>query len=268
MLLADGFARPRWKTHPVAGVPYGFESDDALWSALERTRWDWRMGLGRFAAPWLLQLRPVADVGTAFAMFATGETRVSTHQVGMQEARDLCEAFERLLPPGAPDHSAPFLERASFAAAIDPTRTEPVIPSVPAPRTEPCDFADAIQTALAPHVNRRLMLQPIPEHKELNARRFTLPPSFREQPIIAMIDLTLMGSAKDAVVFTPTHCFWREGDEFLCFAWPEIRGVVPPADLEDDLIEVRLTRVGEVAFPSAKRAGALLPLFRFFARLP
>ena len=268
LILIEGFARPRWKTYLRATVPRAFDEDAGLWSVLEGIRWDWRLGLGRFAAPWLLQLRPVAAVGTRFAMFATGETRVSTHQVGLQEARDIYQQLARLLLVGSPERSEPFLQPAPFSKAFDPARTTPFRPSVPPPQTPPRDFADAIQTALSPHVNRKLLLQPIPENKEQNARRYVLPPSCQDQPIIALIDLTLMGSAKDAVVFTSTHCFLREGDEHLCFAWPEVRGVVPPDDLEDDHITIVLSRVGEVALPSARRAGALHPLFQYFARLP
>jgi hypothetical protein len=70
---------------------------------------------------------------------------------------------------------------------------------------------------------------------------------------VALLDLTLMGSAKEAVVFTPSHCFVHHDGGRLWFAWSEVRFVRPPAGGDDALV-LRLATRGELALPCGRHA--------------
>ena len=59
-----------------------------------------------------------------------------------------------------------------------------------------------------------------PDKKEKNVRKHVLPSAAQDEIIVALFDITVFGSAKDAVVFTPRVCYVKEIDD--CFSIPII----------------------------------------------
>ncbi len=267
-VLKESFSGPKWESLTDPEVATILNGSKGLAEVTSELRWDWRVGVGRFDLPWLAQTRARGGASSHVCMQATGEMRSTVHEVGVAGFCALLQALGRSLWPLEQPAARPFLEPTAFASTFEAVVGGAPVRACEPPSTGPCDLSEPILATLAPHAGGKLFVGEIPPHKESNARAFVLPTSLRHLPIVALVDLTLLGSARDAVVFTPTHGVMREGDESLIFAWPEIRAVSPPAHPEDAEVVIQLSSVGEIALPCAGRAGAMAALFSQFAALP
>lgn len=267
-VLRASFAGPRWESPGDNEVATILNRSPWLTDLTEDINWDWRVGVGRFGLPWLAQTRPYGGASTHVCMQATGELRSTVHEVGLTQFAALLRGLERSLWPLEQPTARAFVEPSAFGSTFRTILDGVPVRGLEPPATPPLDLAETIVSALAPHAGGKLSVGRIPAHKQSNARAYVLPASLNHLPIVALVDLTLLGSARDAVVFTPTHGVMREGDESLVFAWPEIRAVMTPAYPEAAEVVIHLSSVGEIALPCAGRAGAMAELFRRFAELP
>jgi hypothetical protein len=267
-LLRETFSGPAWECGGDGEAAKVLNRSTALADLIEDIRWDWRVGVGRFDFPWLAQTRPYGGASTHVCMQATGEMRSTAHEVGVVQFCSLVEALMRSLWPLEQPSEQPFLQPSAFGSRFETVLRGAVVRPCDPPQTAPCDLSAPILAALAPHAGGKLLVGKLSPQKEARARASVLPSSLRHLPILAIVDLTLLGSARDAVVFTPTHGVMREGDESLVFAWPEVRAVFPPAHPDDSEVVILLSSVGEIALPCAGRAGAMAALFETFAALP
>lgn len=267
-LLRETFSGPRWESPQSPESARILNGSRWLDAVIGNTYWDWRVGIGRFEMPWLAQVRPRGGASSHVCMHATGEARSTAHEIGLSPFLRLLRALERSLWPLDQPADQPFVLKPAYDTTFETVIAGSPVGSYPPPVTAPCDQSDTILTVLAPHAGGKLSVGRIPRTKEQNARENVLPPSLRQQPILALVDLTVLGSARDAVVFTPTHGVMRESDEFLVFSWPEIRAVGTPEHAEDAEVVIHLATVGEIALPCGHRAGAMAELFSRFAALP
>ncbi|MCU0693677.1 MAG: hypothetical protein MUF54_19995 [Polyangiaceae bacterium] len=258
----------RWLTLQQQPAPVRFSQSRAVRDAMSAARWKWRVGMGAFAMEWLVQARPAGPGVVHVCMMATGETRISAHQIGIQDVARIVNALAPLMDDAAPAVEQPFVCPVSFGNLLGQVARGARIFAAPAARTSTQDFSGAIRDALASRVDPGLLTPPLPARKEHNVRTAVLPASAQSFPILAVVDLTVFGSAKDAVVFTPTHCFLRDGDERLTFAWTEVRAVRPPQGERERELLIVLSSTGEIALPCGRAAVALAPLMQRFAELP
>lgn len=267
-VLRETFSGPKWEAPSNPEVAKVLNGSKRLAETADGIRWDWRVGVGGFDLPWLAQTRPRGGGSTHVCMQATGETRSTAHEVGFAQFAAFAQSLSSslwLLPETV---ARPFVERSAFGSVFEAILNGAPVRAFDPPNTGPCDLSELILATLSPHAGSKLSVGAIPPHKENNARACVLPLSLRHLPILALVDLTLLGSARDAVVFTPTHGVMREGDESLVFAWPEIRAVTAPATPKDAEVAIHLASVGEIALPCAGRAGPMAELFARFAELP
>ena len=267
-VLRNSFAGPRWHAGELPEVAQALNANDRLAAVVEQIVWSWRVGLGRVQIPWLVQLRPLGQGRTHLCLQATGEARSGAHQAGFEELARLRSALWLALQTTGDSAERAFLEPESFGALFQDVLAGAPLAVHSPPSTPPIDLSGLILAELRNHAGGKLHVGAIPPAKEANARRCVLPAALREQPILALVDLTILGSAKDAVVFLPAHCVLREGDERLRFAWPEVREVEEPATPEAREVVIHLSSVGELAIPCGGRARAMASLFRKFAALP
>src|SRR5690606_39234637 len=90
------------------------------------------------------------------------------------------------------------------------------------------DYVATIRQALAPHAGKKVWVgaETIPA-KKLAHVQAALPPQLAGSPILAAIDLTVFGSAKDAIVVTPSHVVAKEYDDRVAYELTTIRSVPP-----------------------------------------
>ena len=87
----------------------------------------------------------------------------------------------------------------------------------------PSDVGAVVRGAIAAHPSKSVLVPPLPPKKLRNVRG-ELPASLREAEILALVDLTLFGSAKNAIVLTANELVYVDGAKTWSFAWTELRG--------------------------------------------
>ena len=75
---------------------------------------------------------------------------------------------------------------------------------------------------------------------EANVRAHVLPPHRAEAPLVAVLDLTALGSGKDAVALTPDALYAKEFDETCGFAFEELQAAHPPKGLMGKTVRAQL----------------------------
>jgi hypothetical protein len=262
-------------------------SDPALEAALERhpsadlilrASWDWKVGAGKVKRDWLAQIRPTADGQTHLVVKGTGEGGVAmdTRPVGFATLTGLALSLAQKPvpapqgPPGAQDFARPVASTTIFSAMLQGPGAAGFWEAAVAPRADlrGRDLGPSIHQLLAPHARGKLLVHPVPPKKEANARAGAMPPAARHLPVVAVLDLTMMGSASDAWVLTPTHAFFRDGDARVHFDWAEVRAVAPVAGPGAGEVRLRLAERGWLTLRCGDHAQALAALFEQLAQLP
>ncbi len=129
--------------------------------------------------------------------------------------------------------------------------------------TAPVDFAPVIAAALTSRALKRILVPPLPPKKERNARG-ALPVHVRDVAIHGLVDLTLLGSAKNALVFTANDCFIVDDDQSWQFAWRELIAVDGFTNFAQDTIGLQLT-TGSRKLYAASAASEVLPFLQAIA---
>lgn len=253
----DGFAGGSWNAPDKAYTGWlkgqGFSTD------ILRADWAWKIGAGVAKRSWLMQLRPLAG-GTHIALAATGCMAQTAPRVGFGLLRKIAGQVGAAIAaqPPAQIADAPFPQPTSFGDAFEAVMRGQHLPVLPEADLSGRDLGPAIHQLLGARTGAGLFVHPVPPKKEQNARMHVLPPDARGVPIVALLDLTVMGSAKDAVVFTPTHCFIKQEEGArIWFAWSEVRAV-RPVEPADDAVVVQLATRGELAIPCGHQHTASL----------
>lgn len=241
------------------------DGDPALRAAIHDARWEWRLGLGQFRYAWNLQLRPLAGGSTHLAMMATGTGALSGRAVGFAQLASIAQPLARLLGHISVPSTPPLLQPSAFSSVFEEVLASPRLFDTIPPPDGPLDFGRHVHALLASRASARLKVAPVPAAKDVAARVHVLPLGASHLPIVATVDLTVMGSSRDALVLTPTHVFYRKDDDRLSFAYTELREILPRAGGED-VITLRLSRLGEISLDLGASAGALHALFSSFVR--
>ncbi len=221
-------------------------------AALDTITWEWKLGMGEFDYPWALQTRPVANGYTHVAMMATGEQEGMTHQVGVVQFQRLVSQLLTMLPPNPAVAETGFQAPPTYDAFHAELAMGTLDPRGGVPETAPMDHGQTLYGWLAPHAAKKLYIGNLPPKQDGNIRRHVLAPFAQAWPIVAAVDLTIMGSAKEALVFTPTHLFVRTEGAPAFFQYTDIRAVDPTID--DDTIWLQVDCLGEIGLPCGKHA--------------
>jgi hypothetical protein len=107
----------------------------------------------------------------------------------------------------------------------------------------------------------------IPAKKLANATEHVLPPSLRGEPILAIFDLTLFGSAKDAIVLTHRHLVIKDVDTWMTLEVADIAVCRGALGALDDRFSIGMRDGTTRDFPCGGHAEALTLLISGIARL-
>ena len=113
-------------------------------------------------------------------------------------------------------------------------------PAPAAPNRAGVDFSEVLRAAGAPFESATMQLAPIDPKIEANVRAHVLPPHRAEAPLVAVLDLTALGSGKDAVALTPDALYSKEFDETCGFAFEELQAAHPPKGLMGKTVRAQL----------------------------
>ncbi len=230
-------------------------NNPGLKTALEDTTWEWTHGMGEFKYPWSLQTRPVTNGYTHVTMAATGEQNVMTHQTGVVEFGRLVAQLTPMLPQNPAVAETTFLHPTAYDSLYAQIATRTVDLRNGVPETTAADYGQTIHGWLAPQAAKKLYVGNLPPKQDGNIRNFVMPPFARAWPIVAAVDLTMMGSAKEALALTPTHLFVREEGGPAFFQYSDLSYVDPVVD--DDTVWVQVSCLGEIGLPCGKFAQPL-----------
>jgi hypothetical protein len=268
------FQKPQWD--PAAGPEVARQLSAApfVQRVVESLAWEWQMGMTKVTLDWAIQLRSVGNGTTHVVMQAGRHGGLTTYEVGFAQWMQVCQALHSGLAAWAPP-AQHFPVPPLYAELIDapnprPSEPEPAPMSTASPEASIAVTTDWIPTvgqALAAHVGKKVWVgaDTIPPKKLANLRA-VLPPQLGNAPILAAIDLTVFGSASDAIVVTPTHLAIKEFDDRLVYELAAIRSVPPGQSQAASHVEAVVERLGTVRIPTGTDAAPIFALLEAIAQ--
>ena len=205
----------------------------ALQAVMGQLVWEWPTGMATVELDWTVQLRSVGDGSSQLAMQSGRYGGLTTYDVGFAVWLRLCGAIHGSLAQAAwPAQWFPVQPRFVGLSGGPPQPEQPHSPAaqaVSAPQgsavSVQLDYGPAIAQALQPHLGKRVWLGEGPAQKMANVRQHVLPGQISNVPLLAAIDLTTFGSAKDAIAVTNTLLIAKEFDDVICIELAAIRAV-------------------------------------------
>ncbi|AKF05200.1 hypothetical protein [Sandaracinus amylolyticus] len=267
-VFSEGFLGGDWSS-PDASF-HKWLRDHPITRVLRKASFEWKLGAGTVNREWLAQLRPLGDGTTQLVMAGTGERSVALHTrpVGFATLTNAVIALVQKGAHGAAAARTELLARSVHEAVFDTLcRSGAALPVLPRADVTGRDLGTAIHAFLAPRAGGKLHVHPVPAKKEANARTNVVAREAQHLPIVALVDLTMLGSASDALVLTPSHAFYRNGDARIWFAWSEVRGVDARGG-DADTVRVLLAERGWVALDCGGHAAAIGALLHELAQIP
>ena len=240
----------RWGDYPFdpafgPEVAQHLAAAPAMRAVLGDLVWDWPSGMSKVQLDWAMQLRSVGDGTTQIVMQSGRYGGMTTYEVGFGVWLRLCGAAHGCLAQGAwpaqyfpvPPRYADFLGGQAQAPEPEPAVTVQI------------DYSPILAGALSPHLGKKVWLGEGPAKKMANIRKHVVPPELTGFPLLAGIDLTAFGSAKDAIVLTPTQLVLKEFDVRMAIDLSAIRSVPAGQHPTSGTVQVIVDRLGSVQIP-------------------
>ncbi len=227
--LGPGGFSPEWKSPDKELSKALNKSFPVLKAAAKKCEFEWAVGFGTVKLEWAIQVASMGDGRSHMVMQAGRYGGVTTYEVGFSHfMRMYNELSGSMRPERFPTQG--FMHPVSFGAVFEQLvlgkaaqGPEPRKPA--AAGAGQTDFTDRIRQIALPLEGKKVHVQSIPEKKERSARQFVLPPEAKDEKIVALFDETSFGSAKDAVVFTPTHLYAHELGTKASFPLADLKAV-------------------------------------------
>jgi len=253
MLTPGVFRGASWQA-PMPEVGKALNDNAYVKGAAQTTKFEWPTGMSKVDLPWAVQLRSLGN-GTTHVVMQTGRYGgMTTYGVGMSQWLKLCQALPACLQQYA-HPPQPFMDAPRWGEVIDAALSGPS-PEPVAPPAQPAggvevrvDYVGSISAALQPHLGKKVWVGTIPPKQLGNIQKHVIPPALSGSHIVAGIDLTTFGSAKDALVVTPTHLISKEFDDVLTLELSTIRTVIGPKGLTSSSVQIEVDRLGTVSIP-------------------
>lgn len=215
--------------------------------------WEWKSGFTVIELPWAFQLRASSPTTTELVLRAGRYGGLTTYEVGFKTFARALSVASQLTSP-APVAEQAFLVPVGWATGDhhvdelhDDAANEPhddvIAPSASVSQTE------VIREIIAKRASKRIHLAPFASKVDSNVREHVLPAAKRTEPIVAIVDLTVFGSAKDAVVVTPTHLYAKELDDRAEVELASVRRIVAKAGVFGGQMRIEVAGIGEVKLP-------------------
>jgi hypothetical protein len=208
---------------------------------------------------------------------------VTTFHIGIQTFLSLSQYFSNSLPRGNQAERQDFLLEPPYANLIrnflsvsvstkkqegiltDTAKLATVVEEAAMAKAQ-VDFREIIHSALQPFEGKKVHVFQLLEKKEKNIRKYVLPKEVQDVPIVAVIDITMVfSSAKDAVVFTPDHCYAKEVDDVIDFALADLESVHGFTGFLEDKIDLEVRGLGRIAMPCGGEGKAAMKVLQYIA---
>jgi hypothetical protein len=220
--------------------------------------WEWKSGFTVIELAWALQLRASTPSTTEVVLRAGRYGGFTTYEVGFSTfARVLGTSMKLVSPaPVSPqDFIVPVAWSTRDADEVDDADGDDDaiidVPPVSKPFEAPPPRAatDIIRDVIAKRAGKRIHLAPFAAKVDTNVREHVMPAAKRAEPIVAIVDLTVFGSAKDAVVVTPTHLYAKELDDRAEVELASVRRIVSKAGAFGGSMRIEVAGLGEIKLP-------------------
>lgn len=254
----------KWESPAHPGVAQFLTSAPGLAAVAKATKWEWATGLSKVELDWGIQLRGVGDGTTHVALQSGRYGGITTYHVGFGHFIALCQALPACLDP-AGSTAQEFIEPAPLAAYVFGAPQAAAPPPGPAPYDPAAaaasaaqapegvrvdiDYVAAVRDALSPHLGKKVWFGTVPPKQLGNINKHVIPLELQGSHVVAGIDLTTFGSAKDAIVVTPTHLIAKEFDEVLTLSLSTIRAVTGAQGLTSSKVGIVVDGVGDLSIP-------------------
>jgi hypothetical protein len=281
LILKKGIFGGKWEAGGDKAYAKEFGKQADIKKVTSDTKWEWAVGTGKVELDWTVQTSTLPGGKTHLVLKAGRYGGFTTYKVGMKHFLWLCSAMRAKLQaqPDAPAQSfvyAPawgelfaslLTEEEPHAEAASPAPPGVEVPPAPAHEARrPADFETLIRSVLGPREGKKIHVQTLPQKKEKNVRKHVLPESEQGAAIVAVVDITMvMGSAKDAIVFTPTHCYAKEVDDRVQFPLADLESVHGYSGKLEDGIDLEIARLGRIKVPCGGQGEAAMELFNRIA---
>ncbi len=239
------------------------EGQAALRELVKACATTWKSGTSSFDLDWTVQLMSMGDGRSHLVMNAGSYGGMFGTQVGARHFLALGQTLASLLTQQTHPAQSP-LEQVGYTDAFH--RYLLGTPSVPcqpqSPATQP-EYGVAtreyehIMQAARPFDSDTFLVGMLPEDVEENVRSLILPPHQSQTAICVVLDLTAFGSAKDAVVITPTYLYARDLGETLGFAFADLASADPPKGIMSKSVKVTLRSGRTLKVPCGDEGEAL-----------
>lgn len=200
----------------------------------------WRSGQGT-RIDCTVQLRSLGDGRSHLVQHAGHHGGLLGEEVGVRTFLELGRAFAAVLPRAA-EPAATFLHPVAYTEVFHRCLLGA---DAPPPAAAARDHSATLLAVGQPYVSETFFVaspgrSSLPSEIEQNVRALVLPAHERGAPLVAVLDLTALGSGKDAVAITPTYLYMRSMGETLGFALDDVASVEPPKGLLVKTVRVTL----------------------------
>jgi hypothetical protein len=282
------FGGPAWKSGADTQLAEWLNKQNpVLKQVTKKCEFEWAIGMSKIELQWAVQVLSMGN-GCSHVILQTGRYGgFTTYEVGFGHFLALLGALAPLLPQNTepqqePHYPVSFTELfASYVLGVVPAGVPEATPaateepaSVPTMDAQPPDdvaapsaeFSERIRTLVSPLVGKKIHVDELPPKKEANARKVVMKGADPDEPIVALFDLTTFGSAKNAVVFTPTHLYAFEIDDRAVFALADLKQVHGLKGLLDDKIKIEVRGQGKLKVPCGTQGEQLLSVLQGLLR--
>lgn len=250
----------KWESPLHPGVAQYLASAPAVAAVAKATKWEWPAGLAKVELDWAIQLRGVGDRTTHVVLHNGRYGGLTRFHVGFSHWLALCRALPPCLDPGGstaqafivpPSFDAYVYGRPPIAQTLEQAAEPPAATVCPAPEADhvQLDYVAAVRNALEPHVSKKVWLDAIPAKQLNNINTHVIPLPLTGSPIVAAIDITTFGSAKDAIVVTPTYLVVKEFDDVMTIPLASIRAVTGARGMTSSKVGIVVDGQGDETIP-------------------
>ena len=272
--LVQGVLGKKWESPDAAFATVLNKERRELKMLAKKCEFEWGVGMGKIVLEWALQMFSRGNGSTQCVMQTGRYGGFTSYGVGFRQYLALVCELSNVLSSDArgPNTPAYNISYASVAEAMltgNAPSAETL--STPEPSTGPepstaiaqeesaptanlgaqSEYSDLIRAVMGPHKGKKILVDDLPEKKERNVRERVLPPTLRDEKLIAVLDLTTFGSCKDAIALTPTHCHVHEFDVRISFAFADVQAVHGFSGMLKSKVEIDVRNTGSVKIPCA-----------------
>lgn len=217
------FSSPKWRGDDKNFALRLNKKENKLKEAVKKIKFDWPIGTTKISHPWAIQCYNYNDHYVKIEVKAGRYGGMKSYKVGILEVQDTIHALQNIISTDKGEKQIP-PKQVSYRQLADEELIDSLeIPEVPAANLN--IIKQLITQFFTPRISKKIFLGDLSEEKEQAFRSHVMPAEYAKDEIVAAVDTTIFGSAKDGIVFTPTHFLLKESDTTIIFSYDDFIGV-------------------------------------------